>query len=92
MTTFEPNEDRILVEPRDKDSKIGSIIIPETAKGKPYKGTVLAVGEGVEGRPMTFKPGDKIIYGQYAGTEITIDKKDLLVMRTSDVFGTISDF
>ncbi len=55
-------------------------------------GTVIAVGEGLPDRPMTFKAEDKIIYGQHAGTEITIDKKDFLVMRTSDVFGTISDF
>lgn len=88
MTEFIPNEDRVLVEPRPVDSKIGSIIIPESAKDKPSMGTVMAVGE----EATKFKAGDKIIYGKHAGTEITMNKKDLLVMRKSDIFGTISDF
>ena len=87
---FKPNEDRVLVEPAPAEEKTASgIIIPDTAKEKPQKGRVIAVGEGVKDKPVTVKVGEHILYGKYAGTEITIDGKDYLIMRNSDIFGTI---
>jgi len=88
--TFKPNEDRVLVEPAAAEEKTASgIIIPDTAKEKPQKGKVIAVGEGVKDKPVTVKVGDQILYGKYSGTELTIDGKEYLVMRNSDIFGTI---
>ncbi len=87
---FKPNEDRVLVEPAPAEEKTSSgIIIPDTAKEKPQKGKVIAVGDGLEDKPVTVKVGDNILYGKYSGTEITIDGKDYLIMRNSDIFGTI---
>ena len=76
--------------PAPAEEKTASgIIIPDTAKEKPQKGKVIAVGEGVKDKPVTVKVGEHILYGKYAGTEITIDGKDYLIMRNSDIFGTI---
>ena len=87
---FKPNEDRVLVEASPAEEKTSSgIIIPDTAKEKPQKGKVVAIGDGLEDKPVTVKVGDNILYGKYAGTEITIDGKDYLIMRNSDIFGTI---
>jgi chaperonin GroES len=87
---FKPNEDRVLVEPAPAEEKTSSgIIIPDTAKEKPQKGKVVATGEGLKDKPVTVKVGDNILYGKYAGTEITIDGKDYLIMRNSDIFGII---
>ncbi|MFZ2907288.1 MAG: co-chaperone GroES [Cyclobacteriaceae bacterium] len=87
---FKPNEDRVLVQPAPAEEKTSSgIIIPDTAKEKPQKGKVIAVGDGLEDKPVTVKVGDNILYGKYSGTEITIDGKDYLIMRNSDIFGTI---
>lgn len=87
---FKPNEDRVLVQPAPAEEKTSSgIIIPDTAKEKPQKGQVIAVGDGLEDKPVTVKVGDNVLYGKYAGTEITIDGKDYLIMRNSDIFGTI---
>lgn len=87
---FTPNEDRILVEPALAEEKTASgIIIPDTAKEKPQQGTVVAVGLGTDEKPVTLKAGDKILYGKYSGTEITINATDYLIMRNSDVFGTL---
>lgn len=87
---FKPNEDRVLVQPAPAEEKTSSgIIIPDTAKEKPQKGKVVAIGDGLEDKPVTVKVGDNILYGKYAGTEITIDGKDYLIMRNSDIFGTI---
>ncbi len=87
---FKPNEDRVLVEPAAAEEKTASgIIIPDTAKEKPQKGKVIAVGEGVKDKPVTVKVGERILYGKYAGTEINIDGKDYLIMRNSDIFGSI---
>jgi chaperonin GroES len=88
--TFKPNEDRVLVEAAPAEEKTSSgIIIPDTAKEKPQKGKVIAVGDGIKDKPVTVKVGDNILYGKYAGTEITIDGKEYLIMRNSDIFGTI---
>jgi len=87
---FKPNEDRILVESAAAEEKTASgIIIPDTAKEKPQEGKVVAVGDGVTDKPVTVKIGDKVLYGKYSGTEITIDGVDYLIMRNSDVFGTV---
>ena len=90
QVNFKPNEDRILVEPAPAEEKTASgIIIPDTAKEKPQKGTVAAVGEGTPEKPVQVNVGDVVLYGKYAGTEITIDGVDYLVMKNSDIFGTI---
>ena len=85
-----PLADRILVEPAPAEEKtIGGIIIPDTAKEKPMRGRVVAVGAGKKDEPMTVKKGDNILYGKYAGTEITIDGVEYLIMRESDVYAII---
>lgn len=87
---FKPNEDRVLVKPAAAEEKTaGGIYIPDTAKEKPQKGEVIAVGPGKKDEPITVKVGDMVLYGKYSGTEISIDGKDFLIMRNSDIFGTI---
>lgn len=87
---FKPNEDRILVEPAAAEEKTASgIIIPDTAKEKPQEGLVVAVGEGTSDKPVTVKVGDKVLYGKYSGTEISFGGADYLIMRNSDIFGTV---
>lgn len=85
-----PLADRVLVEPVAAEQKTaGGIIIPDTAKEKPQKGTVVAVGEGKKDEPLTVKVGDTVLYGKYAGTEINVEGKDFLMMRESDIFAII---
>jgi chaperonin GroES len=80
--------DRVLVEPAPAEQKTASgIIIPDTAKEKPLRGTVVAAGSGKTDEPMSVKVGDSILYGQYAGTEIKIDGQNFLIMRESDIYG-----
>ena len=67
----------------------GGIIIPDTAKEKPMKGKVIAVGNGKKDEPMTVKAGDTVLYGKYAGTEITIEGDEYLIMRESDIFAIV---
>jgi chaperonin GroES len=87
---FIPNEDRILVKAAAAEEKTASgIIIPDTAKEKPQEGTVVAVGQGTDEKPVTLKVGDRVLYGKYSGTEITIGGIEYLIMKNSDVFGTI---
>ena len=87
---FKPNEDRVLVEPAEAETKTASgIIIPDTAKEKPQKGKVIAVGEGLKDKPVTVKVGDNVLYGKYAGTEIQIEGQDLLIMRESDILAIV---
>jgi chaperonin GroES len=87
---FKPNEDRVLVEPAEAETKTASgIIIPDTAKEKPQKGKVIAVGEGLKDKPVTVKVGDSVLYGKYSGTEIIIEGTEYLIMRNSDIFGII---
>jgi chaperonin GroES len=87
---IKPLADRVLVEPAAAEEKTaGGIIIPDTAKEKPQKGTVVAVGPGKKDEPMTVKPGDQVLYGKYAGTEITIDGVNYLIMRESDIVAVI---
>ena len=90
-----PLADRVLVEPAPAESTTASgIIIPDTAKEKPQKGTVVAAGPGkVENGTkvdMTVKQGDSVLYGKYAGTEVTVDGKELLIMKEYDILGILS--
>ena len=81
---------KILVKPRQAEEKTQSgIIIPDTAKEKPLQGTIVAVGNGKKDEDLTVKVGDQVIYGQYSGTEITLDGKKYLIMKESDIYGII---
>lgn len=85
-----PLADRVLVEPMPAEEKTaGGIIIPDTAKEKPQRGKVIAVGTGKTDEPMTVNVGDTVLYGKYAGTELSIEGKDLLIMRESDIFAIL---
>ncbi|HOW31240.1 MAG TPA: co-chaperone GroES [Bacteroidales bacterium] len=85
-----PLADRVLVEPAAAEQKTaGGIIIPDTAKEKPQRGTVVAVGTGKKDEPLTVKEGDLVLYGKYSGTEINIDGKDYLIMKESDILAII---
>jgi len=87
---IKPLSDRVLVEPKEAEEKTASgIIIPDTAKEKPQKGTVIAVGTGTKDEEMQLKKGDVVLYGKYAGTELTVDGKDYLMMRQSDILAII---
>ena len=88
---IQPLGDRVVIEAAPAEEKTSSgIIIPDTAKEKPQKGIVLAVGNGKPEEPMTVKVGDTVLYGKYGGTELKINGKDLLMMRESDIFGIIN--
>ncbi len=85
-----PLADRVLVEPAPAEEKTAfGIIIPDTAKEKPQRGTVVAVGTGKKDEPLTVQVGDTVLYGKYAGTEITVDGKEYLIMRESDIFAIL---
>jgi len=87
---IKPIADRVVVEPALAEEKTaGGIIIPDTAKEKPQKGTIVAVGNGKKDEPMTVKVGDVVLYGKYAGTEITIDGNEYLIMKESDIYAII---
>ncbi|MEM9170996.1 MAG: co-chaperone GroES [Pseudomonadota bacterium] len=91
---FRPLHDRVLVRRIDEDEKVGSIIIPDTAKEKPQQGEVIAVGAGARSEdgkvtPLDVKGGDKILFGKWSGTEVKIDGEDLLIMKESDVLGIV---
>ena len=87
---IKPLADRVVVQPAKADAKTSSgIIIPDTAKEKPQKGKVVAVGNGKPDEPMTVKVGNKVLYGKYSGTEIQIDGEDYLIMRESDIFAIV---
>jgi len=85
-----PLADRVLVQAAPaEETTAGGIIIPDTAKEKPQKGKVVAVGEGKKDEPLTVKEGDEVLYGKYSGTEINIEGDDYLIMRESDIFAII---
>lgn len=89
-TSFKPLADRVLIEPAAAEQVTASgIIIPDTAKEKPLRGTVIAAGDGKKDEPMNVKVGDAVIFGQYSGTEIKIDGSTYLIMRESDIYGII---
>ncbi len=83
---MKPINDRVVVQPADAEEKTaGGIIIPDTAKEKPQKGKVVAVGPGKDGHKMTVKKGDMVLYGKYAGQEINHKGTDYLIMREDDI-------
>ena len=85
MSKIQPLADRVLVKPATAEEKtIGGIIIPDSAKEKPLRGEVLAVGEGTKDEAMILKAGDQVLYGKYAGTELELDGEIYLFMRQSD--------
>jgi chaperonin GroES len=88
--SIKPLADRVLVKPAVAEEKsVGGIIIPDTAKEKPLKGEVLAVGNGTKDEEMVVKPKDQVLYGKYAGTEIELDGELYLIMRQSDILAII---
>lgn len=93
---FKPLHDRVLVRRASNDEKTaGGIILPETAQEKPMEGEIVAVGSGYindngDKRPLDVSAGDKIIFSKWAGTEVTIDGEELMVMKESDIIGIIS--
>ncbi len=87
---IKPLADRVVVEAAQADTKTSSgIIIPDTAKEKPQRGTVMAVGPGKKDEPVSVKVGDSVLYGKYSGTEINVEGKDYLIMRESDIYAII---
>ena len=85
-----PLHDRVIVKPAAAEEKTaGGIIIPDTAKEKPQRGIVLAAGPGKKDEPVTVKEGDTVLYGKYAGTEITIEGAEYLIMRESDILAIV---
>ena len=86
---IKPLADRVLILPAPAEEKVGGIIIPDTAKEKPLRGEVIAVGQGTKDEQMVLKAGNHVLYGKYAGTEIEIDNEKLLIMRQSDVLAVI---
>jgi chaperonin GroES len=94
---FRPLHDRVLVRRIDAEEKTaGGIIIPDTAKEKPQEGEVIAAGPGgrnEEGQPVPLdvKPGDRVLFGKWSGTEVKIDGKELLIMKESDLLGVVEN-
>lgn len=87
---LKPLADRVVIKPTPAEEVTTSgIIIPDSAKEKPLKGEVLAAGPGTKDEEMQLKPGDKVLYGKYAGTEIELDGEKYLIMRQQDVLATI---
>ena len=88
--SIRPLADRVLVEAAPAEERTASgLIIPDTAKEKPQRVTVIAVGNGKKDEPVTVKVGDQVLYGKYAGTEITVEGKEYLIMRESDIFAIL---
>jgi chaperonin GroES len=87
---LKPLADRVLVQPAAAEEKTASgIIVPDTAKEKPQRGIVVAAGPGKKDEPTSVKVGDTVLYGKYSGTEVTVDGKDYLIMRESDIFAIL---
>lgn len=87
---IKPLADRVLVEPLEAETKTASgIIIPDTAKEKPQKGNVVAVGAGTKENPITVRVGQTVLYGKYSGTELKLEGNDYLIMRESDILAIV---
>jgi chaperonin GroES len=83
---MKPIADRVVIKPAPAEEKTeGGIIIPDTAKEKPQMGEVVAVGPGKDGKPMTVKKGDKVLYGKYSGQELSYEGEDYLIVREDDI-------
>lgn len=90
MSKIQPLADRVLVQPAAAEEKtIGGIIIPDSAKEKPLRGTVLAVGNGTKDEPMILKQGDQVLYGKYSGTELEFEGEKYLIIKQQDVLAKI---
>lgn len=87
---IKPLSDRVLIEPKPAEEKTaGGLFIPETAKEKPLEGTVIAAGPGTSEVKMEVKEGDHVLYGKYSGTEVSVDGKDYIIMRQSDILAIL---
>lgn len=87
---IKPLADRVLIQPKEAEEKTASgLFIPDSAKEKPLAGTVVAVGPGTDEVKMEVKTGDQVLYGKYAGTEITVEGKDYLMMKQNDILAVI---
>jgi len=96
MTRFTPLRDRVVVERVPLEVRKGLIWLPETSQQKPQMGIILAVGDGYidekgECVPLRVRPGQKILFGKYTGTDIILDNKELVIMREEDVLGIVED-
>jgi chaperonin GroES len=95
-TTIRPLHDRVLIKRLDEQEQVrGGIIIPDTAKEKPQQGVVVAVGEGKfreDGarQPLDVKPGDRVLFGKYSGSEVKIDDEEYLIMREDEILGVFA--
>lgn len=87
---IKPLADRVLIEPAAAEEKTASgLYIPDSAKEKPQRGKVVAVGKGTKDNPVTVKKGDTVLYGKFSGTELSVDGTDYLIMRESDIFAIV---
>jgi chaperonin GroES len=87
---IKPLADRVVIEPQEAQTKTASgLYIPDTAKEKPQQGTIVAAGPGKKDEPMEVKVGDVVLYGKYAGTEVTVDDKKYLIVKQSDILAII---
>ena len=87
---LKPLADRVLIEPKEAETKTAAgLYIPDTAKEKPQQGTVVAAGPGKKDEPMEVKVGDQVIYGKYAGTEVTFEDKKYLIVKLSDILAIV---
>ena len=87
---IKPLADRVLIEPREAETKTASgIYIPDTAKEKPQQGKVIAAGPGKADEPMEVKVGDEVLYGKYAGTEVTVEGVKYLIVKQSDILAIL---
>ena len=85
---IKPLADRVLIQPTPaEETTISGIIIPDSTKEKPLRGTVIATGEGTKDEKMIVKEGDNVLYGKYAGTEVELDGGKFLIMRQNDILG-----
>lgn len=90
QVNIKPLADRVLIEPAAAETQTASgLFIPDNAKEKPQKGTVVAVGNGTKDEPLTVKVGDTVIYGKYSGTELNLDGNDYLIMREADILAIV---
>lgn len=87
---IKPLADRVLIEPKEAEMKTASgIYIPDSAKEKPQQGVVIAAGPGKQDEPMEVKVGDEVLYGKYAGTEVTVEEKKYLIVKQSDILAIL---
>ena len=87
---LKPLQDRVIIKPAPAEERTaGGIIIPDTAKEKPQRGTVVAAGPGKKDEPVTVKEGDTVLYGKYSGAELRVDGEDLLIVREADILAII---